>query len=143
VTLSYDGNKTLAAVVPAIFGSWQDDMSKSLDTVTKLYARLASLNPQTLSALTTDVTDALTALKTLATNMVNAVGSAQVPAEAATNVSCFAYSGAVNGLGAAVTTELAAGDPAGGAPTDACHAFVLLTRTPGTWTTMQSLLGGA
>lgn len=141
-TLTYDGNKTLAEVCPGIFGDWQSDMAASLKTIADLYNQLAVLSPQTLSALTTDVSTALTALKTLATNMAGAVGSAQVPAEAAANVSCFSYAGPVDALGGALTTELAGGDPAGGAPTDACHAFVFLTRTPATWTTMSSLFGG-
>jgi hypothetical protein len=141
-TFSYDGNKTLAAVCPGIFETWQSDMADSLTTITGLYNQLAALNPQTLSALTTDVSNALSALKTLATNMATAIGSAQVPAEAAANVSCFQYAGPVDGLGAEVTTALASGDPAGGGPTDACNAFVFLTRTPATWTTMAALFGG-
>ena len=142
-SITYDGNKTLAAVVPGIFGSWQAEIAAQLVTVTDLYNQLSALNPQTLSALTTDVTQALTALKTLVTDMTNAVGSAQVPAESAANISCFTLSCPANAMGGYISTELATGDPAGGSPTDPCQAFLLLTRTPATFAVMQSLFGGA
>jgi hypothetical protein len=57
---------------------------------------------------------------------------------AAAGVFAFAYAGAVNALGADFTTALAAGLP-GGAPTDACHALVLATTTPATWTVMSQV----
>jgi hypothetical protein len=50
----------------------------------------------------------------------------------------YAYAGPANGLGGALTTELASGFP-GGSPTDSTHAIVLATTTPATWTAMQAV----
>lgn len=53
-------------------------------------------------------------------------------------VFAYAYAGPANGLGAALTSELAGGFP-GGAPTDATNALILATTAPATWTAMQAL----
>ncbi len=56
----------------------------------------------------------------------------------AAGVSAYAYDGPVNGLGAAVTGELAGGLP-GASPTASCNALVLVTPLPATWGDMSQL----
>jgi hypothetical protein len=48
----------------------------------------------------------------------------------------YAYDGAVNGLGPALTAELGAGLP-GGLPSDHCNALVMVTSVAATWTGMS------
>ena len=61
----------------------------------------------------------------------------------AAGIDVFTWSGPVNGMGAALSAELASGAPSGGSSTDASNALVLLTRSPSTWASLSTFAGGA
>lgn len=121
--------------------SFSADLALAGQIITSINAAIAlGLTPPSLSAqlaiVAALVADLQAAVLAINAQLAIVVGFSSLLATG--GVFGYAYTGAANGLGAALTTQLATGFP-GGAPGDSSHALVLATTSGGTWTAMQSV----
>jgi hypothetical protein len=130
----------LAAFSPS-FGSFVADIALANSVIASINVAItAGLSPPSIGAQLAIVAAMVASLEATAVAIdANLTIVEDLLALLATaGVFAYAYAGTADGLGAALTTELAAGFPGGG-PTDATNALVLATTSSPTWTAMTSL----
>lgn len=156
MTLAYLGSVSIGATIPGVeaalavgltdlearisallaFSPAQIDFSAqltvALQIVESIQASIAlGLTPPSLAvqiALVAALLGALEAQLQIVLALKNLMATAGIDA--------YSYDGAVNGLGAALTSALAAGLPSGGTGATHCNALVLITSVAATWTAM-------
>ena len=165
MSLTYVGSLSIAALVPTTFALFASltpyiqaqltgnlDMSANLsilppslsETVTIAGQILADLQAALALGLTLPSVDLSVSLNAQIAILAAFIASleALIALGGAAGIDVFTYAGTVNGLGPALTGELANGSPSGGTAFDASNALVLLTRSSATWDSMVTFFGG-
>jgi len=158
-TLTYIGNLTLAAAVPAPLAA----LNLAIPDLQARISALVSFSPGAIN-LQTNLALAEQMVKdislqislgvvppsideqiTIVTNLLAELEALLAQIEsivnlfAAAGVQAYAYDGTVGGFGAKVTSALSGGFPGGGGAGAHCNALVLATEIGATWTAMSGI----